>query len=94
MADNMLGMTADRLVYLTLMDSLIIAQMKADAKEEEAQALAVMWDKAHLARDHQQEAQISEKHSNALHKGSEYKGQYVAWLTMRNHMHRLGYKFF
>lgn len=88
-----MGQPADRHIYLSIIDSMIMAQMRADAKAVEAENLSAMWHKAHQDRDHALEGILAQKHTMALGAKSEYKGQYIAYSAMRRYMARIGYKF-
>jgi hypothetical protein len=97
----------DRYIFLTLMDSAIMAAWGSHVNDQEAIALFSHCQELNKLIAEQTEKgarvyvetlrikqdQILERHSMALHRSSEYKGQYAAYQAIRKYMGRMGYKF-
>ena len=98
---------ADRHIFLSLMDSAIMSAWLSHCMDEEAQSLfahanelAIIEQQAiqNKSRVYAETiriklARINQRHSLALHRASEFRGQHTAYQAIRKYMARLGYKF-
>ena len=105
--DRPIYLARDRHIFLTLMDSAIMAAWTAHCMDKEAQALfahaqelAIILERSVKSKSRVYEetirikqSQILEKHSLTLHRSSEFRGQYTGYQAIRKYMARMGYKF-